>query len=255
MLVGKGITFDSGGLSLKPNDGMKLMKTDMAGGAAVIAVMSALAGLGVTRPGHRPDRARRRTSRPDRRYRPGDVITHFGGRTVEVLNTDAEGRLVLADALAYADAVLEPDADRRPRHADRRGPDRARHLASAPSTRPTTSWPPALTAAGPASGDRLWRMPLVEDYTDALDSPVADLAHVARRQNGRDRAGRVDRGRAVPARVHRRPAVGPPGHRRAPPGPAATTARSPRARTGFGTRLLLRWLTAAVAAADRPARR
>ena len=107
MLVGKGITFDSGGLSLKPNDGMKLMKTDMAGGAAVIAVMSALAGLGV--------RARvtglvaaAENMPSGSAYRPGDVITQYGGRTVEVLNTDAEGRLVLADAIAYADAALDP---------------------------------------------------------------------------------------------------------------------------------------------------
>src|SRR5205814_1119035 len=109
VLVGKGITFDSGGLSLKPNEGMKAMKTDMAGGAAVIAAMSALAGLGaavrvtglVATAENMPSGSA---------MRPGDVITHFGGRTTEVLNTDAEGRLVLADALAYADATLKPDA-------------------------------------------------------------------------------------------------------------------------------------------------
>ena len=108
VLVGKGITFDSGGLSLKPNDGMKAMKTDMAGGAAVIAVMSALASLGVT------DKVTGLVAAAENMpsgsaYRPGDVLTAYGGRTVEVLNTDAEGRLVLADAIAYADAMLEPD--------------------------------------------------------------------------------------------------------------------------------------------------
>ena len=108
VLVGKGITFDSGGLSLKPNDGMKAMKTDMAGGAAVIAVMSALASLGVA------DQVTGLVAAAENMpsgsaYRPGDVITAYGGRTVEVLNTDAEGRLVLADAIAYADAMLEPD--------------------------------------------------------------------------------------------------------------------------------------------------
>ncbi len=107
VLVGKGITFDSGGLSLKPTDGMKLMKTDMAGGGAVIAVMSALSSLGV--------RARvtglvaaAENMPSGSAYRPGDVISQFGGRTVEVLNTDAEGRLVLADALAYAVAHAGP---------------------------------------------------------------------------------------------------------------------------------------------------
>src|SRR6266567_3681308 len=96
VLVGKGITFDSGGLSLKPNDGMKAMKTDMAGGAAVIAAMSVMAKLGVA------DKVTGLVAAAENMpsgsaYRPGDVITHFGGRTTEVLNTDAEGRLVLAD--------------------------------------------------------------------------------------------------------------------------------------------------------------
>src|SRR5262249_58729957 len=107
VLVGKGITCDSGGLSLKPNDGMKAMKTDMAGGAAVIAAMSALARLGVA------DKvtgliAAAENMPSGSAYRPGDVLTAYGGRTVEVLNTDAEGRLVLGDAIAYADAVLNP---------------------------------------------------------------------------------------------------------------------------------------------------
>jgi leucyl aminopeptidase len=100
-LIGKGITFDSGGLSLKPNDGMKMMKTDMAGGAAVIAVMSALAGLGVR---HRVTGliAAAENMPSGSAYRPGDVLTAYNGRTIEVVNTDAEGRLVLADAIAYA---------------------------------------------------------------------------------------------------------------------------------------------------------
>src|SRR5205085_10418564 len=97
-----------GGLSLKPRDGMVAMKTDMSGGAAVLGAMSALGDLGVgvrvtalvplaeNMPGADASR-------------PGDVIRHYGGRTVEVLNTDAEGRLVLADALAYACARLRPD--------------------------------------------------------------------------------------------------------------------------------------------------
>ena len=108
VLAGKGITFDSGGLSLKTNEGMRFMKADMAGGAAVIAAMSALARLGaavrvtglVAAAENMPSGSA---------LRPGDVITHYGGHTTEVLNTDAEGRLVLADALAYADTVLQPD--------------------------------------------------------------------------------------------------------------------------------------------------
>ena len=108
VLVGKGITFDSGGLSLKPTDGMKSMKTDMAGGAAVHRGPGRAGRTRRAGPGHRSARRRRELPAPARAQRPGDVITQYGGRTVEVLNTDAEGRLVLADALAYADAELRP---------------------------------------------------------------------------------------------------------------------------------------------------
>ena len=111
VLVGKGITFDSGGLSLKPNDGMVAMKTDMAGGAAVIAVLSALARLGVRRRVTGLIAAAENMPSGSA-YRPGDVLTQYGGTTVEVLNTDAEGRLVLADAMAYAGAQLQPGRDR-----------------------------------------------------------------------------------------------------------------------------------------------
>ena len=108
VLVGKGITFDSGGLSLKPNAGMIAMKTDMAAGGAVIAAMSALRDLGVrVRVTGLVPAAENLPS--GSAQRPSDVITQYGGTTVEVLNTDAEGRLVLADALAYADAELDPD--------------------------------------------------------------------------------------------------------------------------------------------------
>ena len=123
MLVGKGITFDTGGLQVKPVDGMVGMKTDMSGAAVVLAVLSACRELAV------PVRvtgllAIAENAVGGASYRPGDVITHYGGRTVEVGNTDAEGRLVMADALAWADAHLDPDLARRRRHADRRGSHR-----------------------------------------------------------------------------------------------------------------------------------
>src|ERR1017187_6547454 len=181
-LVGKGITFGSGGLSLKPNDGMKAMKTDTAAGAAVIAVLSALASLGVT------DKVTGLVAAAENMpsgsaYRPGDVLTAYGGRTVEVLNTDAEGRLVLADAIAYASAVLEPDfiVD----VATLTGAARIA-LGSSRAALYSTSddLAAALLASGEASGDRLWRMPLTDDYRSALDSPVADLANVSRRDGG-----------------------------------------------------------------------
>ena len=109
VLVGKGITFDSGGLSIKPAESMQTMKRDMTGGAVVIAVLGALADLGC------PVRvtglvAAAENAVSGNALRPGDVVTHYGGRTSEVTNTDAEGRLVLADALAWAVDELKPDA-------------------------------------------------------------------------------------------------------------------------------------------------
>ena len=108
VLVGKGITFDTGGLSIKPRDNMMTMKRDMTGAGVVLAVMAALADVDcpVRVTGLLP---LAENSVGARSTRPGDVLTHFGGRTTEVTNTDAEGRLVLADALAYAVAELEPD--------------------------------------------------------------------------------------------------------------------------------------------------
>src|SRR4051812_30631978 len=177
VLVGKGITFDSGGLSLKPNEGMTTMKTDMSGGAAVLSVMTALSELRIdlrvtalvplaeNMPGGDATR-------------PGDVITHYGGRTSEVLNTDAEGRLVLADAIAYATTQLHPDvvvdiATLTGAATLGLGKRHGALYATTDLLRRT------LADAGDAGGERLWPMPIVEDYRDALDSPGADLRHIA----------------------------------------------------------------------------
>jgi leucyl aminopeptidase len=238
VLVGKGITFDSGGLSLKPNDGMKAMKTDMAGGAAVIAVMSALASLGVT------DKVTGLVAAAENMpsgsaYRPGDVLTAYGGRTVEVLNTDAEGRLVLADAIAYASAVLEPDliVD----VATLTGAARIA-LGSSRAALYSTSddLAAALLASGEASGDRLWRMPLTDDYRSALESPVADLANVPRRDGG---AGSITAALFLREFAGSRPwaHLDIAGAARSGADDGELTAGG----TGFGTRLLLRWLLAA----------
>jgi leucyl aminopeptidase len=235
VLIGKGITFDSGGLSLKPTDGMKTMKTDMAAGAAVIGAMSALGRLGV--------RARVTGLVPAAENMPsgtamrvGDVLRHYGGKTVEVLNTDAEGRLVLADALAYADDVLAPDVV-----VDLATLTGAVRVALGSSLAALYATDDELAAglldAGAASGERLWRMPLAEDYTDALESPVADLANVARTGG---RAGSID------AALFLREFTGGrawahldiAGAARA----AAYDGENTKGATGFGTRLLLRWL-------------
>ena len=189
MLVGKGITFDSGGLSLKPTDGMKLMKTDMAGGAAVIAAMSALGRLGVTVAGDRTggrggEHAVRVGAAAGRRHhalrRP-----HRRGAEHRRRGPPGPGRRA---RLRRRGAPARHHGGHR--HADRRGPGGARDAAWPRSTPPTTGLARGLLAAADASGDRLWRMPLVEDYRDALDSPVADLANVP--HGSRARAGSID---------------------------------------------------------------
>jgi leucyl aminopeptidase len=176
VLVGKGITYDSGGLSLKPTAGMKFMKTDMAGGAVVIAVLGALASLGV-RVRVTGLIAAAENSFSGTAQRPSDVITQYGGRTVEVLNTDAEGRLVMADALAYADAELDPDlmidiATLTGAIGIALGQGLGAIFAS------DDDLASELIDAGESSGERLWRMPLIDDYVPGLDSSVADLSNI-----------------------------------------------------------------------------
>ena len=243
VLAGKGITFDSGGLSLKPNDGMKLMKTDMAGGAVVIAVMSALRALGV--------RARvtglvaaAENMPSGSAMRPGDIITIFGGRTVEVLNTDAEGRLVLADLLAYAQATLSPGVivDLATLTGAARialGASIGALYASADELAET------LTEAGAAAGEPLWRMPMPADYAMALTSATADLAHIPSGMNG----AKNGQAGSIVAAMFLREFTG--GRRWAHLDIAGAAwagsddGELTKGGTGFGTRLLLRWLTQA----------
>ena len=134
-IVGKGITFDSGGLSLKPAKSMETMKSDMAGGATALHAVSVAAALGL--PLEVTAYVPATENLPGgRAQKPGDVIRYANGKTVEVLNTDAEGRLVLADALLLA-ARARPDVVDRPRHAHRCGADRARQpLRVRPRQRP-----------------------------------------------------------------------------------------------------------------------
>jgi leucyl aminopeptidase len=236
VLVGKGITFDSGGLSLKPREAMVPMKTDMAAAGAVVAVMAGLRDAGVQVPVTALVAAAENMPGASA-LRPGDVITQYGGRTVEVFNTDAEGRLVLADALAFADAHLEPDLlvdVATLTGAASLGLGR-RHAALYSTDEDLAS---GLLAAGDSSGDRLWRMPLVEDYRSALDSEVADLSNISRDPH-------VSGGSITAALFLREFA----GDRRWAHLDIAGPARSDRDEhevsrggTGFGARLLLRWL-------------
>ena len=235
VLVGKGITFDTGGLSIKPREAMVPMKTDMAGAAVVLSTVLGAAAAGVS---HRvtallplAENAFGASS-----YRPSDVLTMHGGTTVEVTNTDAEGRLVLADALAYADLELDPDV-----LVDVATLTGAATVALGRTHGALFSADDAiaraLVRAGEESGERLWRMPLVEDYRPALRSEFADIHHMAVDGTG---AGSVVAALFLQRFVGRRTWA----HLDIA-GPARANAAAhevPEGATGFGARVLLRWL-------------
>ena len=251
VLVGKGITFDSGGLSLKPNDGMLTMKTDMGGAAAVLATLRAAADLAL--PITVTVLAAAAENMPGgSAQRPGDVLTQYGGRTVEVLNTDAEGRLVLADALAYADLVLDPDVIVDVATLTGAMPVAlGRRIAGMFCSDDTLAG--QLLRAADASGDALWRMPLVEDYRIALDSPTADLRNIG------DPRLKLSGGSITAALFLREFAGGRPWAHLDIAGPARSEADSDeltKGGTGYGVRLLVRWLEAlSTLPAGRPSRR
>ncbi|MGH9138903.1 MAG: leucyl aminopeptidase [Acidimicrobiales bacterium] len=181
-LVGKGVTFDAGGLSIKTSDGMAIMKSDMAGAAVVGAVFTALAAVGA--------RVRVRGYLPltdnmlgGDATRVGDVVRHYGGSTTEVLNTDAEGRLLLADALAFA--------------AERGRPDAAVDVATLTGACRVAlgtkiaglfgrgdGWLGQLEAAAARAGEPVWRMPMPPDERKQLDSKIADRKNVGSKFGG-----------------------------------------------------------------------
>jgi len=238
VLVGKGITFDTGGISLKrPYDTMMAMKSDMAGSAAILATLTALEQLQpsvrVTALMMMAENAISGTAQ-----RPSDVIKHYGGTTVEVINTDAEGRLVLADGLAFADLNLDPDY-----LVDIATLTGAATLGlgrqyAAMYTR-DNALAAQLSKAGEASGDRVWHMPLVDDYKDSLGSDIADFNHNA--SKAKYSAGSVTAALFLENFV---------GTRRWVHLDIAGTARSEvdagensKGGTGFGVRLLTEWIT------------
>lgn len=180
-LVGKGVTFDTGGISIKPADGMDKMKYDMAGGAAVIGAMQAIAQLkpAIAVTGLVPAVENMPGSNAQR---PGDIVRSLSGRTIEILNTDAEGRLILADAITYAKQLG------------------ATHLVDAATL--TGAIVVALghtssgvysnnddllarwMAASKEAGEKMWHMPLDDDYRDQLRTVYADIANVGTRWGG-----------------------------------------------------------------------
>lgn len=180
-LVGKGITFDSGGLSIKPATGMETMKIDMSGAAAVLGAMRVVKVLAP------PIRVTGYIPITDNMLggdasRPGDILTIRNGKTVEVLNTDAEGRLILADALSLA-GEAEPDAI-----VDLATLTGACVVALGTKVAGLMGnhdgWIAAVEAAADRAGERVWHLPLPADYREQLDSPVADLKNIGNRWGG-----------------------------------------------------------------------
>lgn len=233
-IVGKGVTFDSGGLSLKPPGAMEEQKRDMAGGAAVLAVMSVIRDLApkVEVRAYVPTTENMPSGTA---LRPGDVVRACNGKTIEVLNTDAEGRLILADAMAYA-AAAKPDAiidiatltgavraALGPRYAGILGSDNG-VIAD-------------LIAAGRERGENLWQLPLAEEYRADINSPIADIKNI-----GDGYAGTI-----IGALFLREFTGGLPWAHIDFASTAATSKPypgHPRGATGFGVRTLLRYLLA-----------
>ena len=180
--VGKGVTFDTGGISIKPAAGMEAMKWDMGGAGAVVGAFKALAlrkakanvvgicGLVENMPGGNAQR-------------PGDVVTTMSGQTVEVINTDAEGRLVLADAIAYVQRTYKPAtiidlATLTGAILISLGHEWAGLFSN------NEELASQLLKAGEESGDKLWRMPMAEPFDRLIDSPIADVKNVGPREGG-----------------------------------------------------------------------
>ncbi|NKQ57873.1 leucyl aminopeptidase family protein [Amycolatopsis sp. K13G38] len=173
LLVGKGITFDTGGLSIKPAAGMHLMRTDMAGGGAVIAALRAIAALRLdVRVTALVPAAENHVSGSS--YRPGDVVRHYGGITTEVGNTDAEGRMVLADALVYGIRRFRPDAV-----VDVATLTGAMKVALGTRIGGLFASEDELAkrvlAAGERAGEAWWRMPLLAEHVEAVHGELADV--------------------------------------------------------------------------------
>lgn len=233
-IVGKGVTFDSGGISIKPSSGLHEMKYDMCGAAAVLGAMTAVAELQprvnvvclVPAVENMPSGTA---------TRPGDIVRACNGKSIEIQNTDAEGRLILADAMAYAAREFKPDA-----MVDLATLTGACAVALGHVAAGLFSKDDGLAAdmeqAGLASGDRVWRLPLWDDYDKLLETKHADLSNVGPREGGAisaaaflknftgdvpwahiDIAGTAWGGKNVPH-------------------------LSPDHATGYGVRLLLRWI-------------
>jgi leucyl aminopeptidase len=182
VLVGKGVTFDTGGISLKPPGGMEDMKWDMGGAGAVAGAMLTLASR--KSKAHVVGICGLVENMPDgNAQRPGDVVTSMSGQTIEVINTDAEGRLVLCDAMTWVQKKYSPEymvdlATLTGAIIISLGHEYAGLFTN------DDGLADKLTAAGKAAGDPLWRFPLSAAYDKLIDSPIADIKNVGPREGG-----------------------------------------------------------------------
>jgi len=233
VLVGKGIVFDTGGLNIKPGDSMRTMHTDMSGAAAVLGALRLIAARQV------PIRVTAlvpaaENSVSGSAYRPSDVIRHYGGRTSEIGNTDAEGRLVLADAMAYAVTTLKPTV-----LVDIATLTGAMKLALGLGTggyfATDDKLAKGLEAAAAATGEKVWRMPLVPDYASSIESDVADANNSPGNPGG------------ITAAWFLRPFAGDVRWAHLDVAGPARAAKDDgwvnKGATGYGTRLLAEWVS------------
>lgn len=232
-IVGKAVTFDSGGLSIKPADSMMTMKIDMAGAATVLGLFKALSRMNVPVEVHGVFLAVENMPGGNA-YRPGDVVTAMNGMTIEILNTDAEGRVTLADALSYA-ANLEPDAI-----IDLATLTGAcvvalgEEIAALLSTNDKLAQ--KLLDAAHATGEGLWELPLVESYAEHVKSKIADLKNIGGHGGG-----------TITAALFLKPFAGDvPWAHLDIAGPSyierETRPDQPYGATGYGVRLLVKYL-------------
>ncbi len=186
-LVGKGITFDTGGISLKPRELMEQMKFDMGGAATVLGVMEAVARLKL--PINVDGVVAAVENMPDgKAYRPGDVITTMSGKTVEVHNTDAEGRMILADALTWTGKFVKPSAMVDIATLTGACVVALGHHASGIMSQ-DDELADELVRAGTEAVDRGWRLPLWDDYQEQIDTPFADMKNIGGMPAGSITAG------------------------------------------------------------------
>lgn len=232
-IVGKGVTFDTGGISIKPSANMHEMKADMSGAAAVVATMRAIAAVGLPRRvvGLVP----LAENMPDgRAYRPGDIVRAMNGKMIEVLNTDAEGRMILADALAYAVREFQPScvvdlATLTGACVVALGEDVAGVMANDDGLRGD------LVAAGERVDEAIWPLPMFAEYDKLIKSAVGDIKNTGGRWGGAITAAKFLEHFVDETPWAHLDIAGPAYRTKAKP-------TSPKGGAGFGVRLLVDWL-------------